>query len=229
MQPDERLIDVGCGMGDMAVAYAASGAAVTAVDFSEAMLDAARARAAIDEVSVEFRVGDATALDFADDSFDACRSERVLQWLPDVAVGLAEIRRVVRPGGRVCLVDSDWRTLALDLDDLNLGRLIGDAMMGQRGASAAAGGRLLNLCREAGFVDLECTADTHVWTEWDPDTTPNPSGLFPLRVVMPQLVESGLVDADSAERFLEGVFAAGRAGRFFMSLSMMAVFGRVPT
>ena len=102
-------------------------------------------------------------------------------------------------------------------------------MMGQRGASAAAGGRLLNLCREAGFVDLECTADTHVWTEWDPDTTPNPSGLFPLRVLMPQLVESGLVDVDSADRFLEGVIAAGRAGRLFMSLSMMAVFGRVPT
>ena len=79
-------------MGDMAVAYAASGAAVTAVDFSEAMLDAARTRAATDKVSVEFRVGDATALDFAADSFDACRSERMLQWLPDVARGIAEIR-----------------------------------------------------------------------------------------------------------------------------------------
>ncbi len=86
---------------------------------------------------------------------------------------------------------------------------------------------MLNLCRDAGLVDLDCTADTHIWTEWDPETEPNPSGLFPLRAVTPQLVGPGLMTAEEAARLIDGIFAAARAGRLFMSLSMVAVYGRV--
>ena len=122
LQPNDRLLDVGCGMGDMACGYAAAGAAVTGVDASEAMLGAARERAGRESVSVDFQVGDATALHFPADSFDACRSERVLQWIPDMAAAVHDIVRVVRPGGRLCLIDTDWRTFAADLEDLELSR-----------------------------------------------------------------------------------------------------------
>jgi SAM-dependent methyltransferase len=215
-------------MGDQAVGYALGGAHVTAIDASEAMLGAARERAARAEVSVRFDSGDATALGFEDDSFDACRSERVLQWVPDMAAALDEMRRVVRPGGRICVVDTDWRTLAADLPDLHLTRKLGDAFLDMRGTAAAAGGRLLNLCRDVGLVQLECTADAHVWTEWDPEVEPNPSGLFPLRVVAPQLVELGVMTAEDTDALVDGLTAAGAAGRVFMSLTMTAVCGRVP-
>ena len=142
----------------MACGYAAGGATVTGVDASDAMLDAARDRAERESVSVDFHVGDATALDFPDDTFDACRSERVLQWVPDIGAAVREIVRVVRPGGRLCLIDTDWRTFAADLDDLELSQGLGRVFMSRRGPSAAAGGRLLNLCRDAGLVDLDCTA-----------------------------------------------------------------------
>ena len=227
MAANERLLDVGCGMGDMACGYAAGGATVTGVDASAAMLDAARGRAQRESVSVDFHVGDATALDFPDNAFDACRSERVLQWVPDIGAAVRDIVRVVRPGGRLCLIDTDWRTFAADLDDLELSQGLGRVFMSRRGPSAAAGGRLLNLCRDAGVVELDCTAATHVWTEWDPEIEPNPSGLFPLRAVAPQLVGPGLMTAEDADRLIDGIFAAGRAGRLFMSLSMVAVYGRV--
>ena len=88
---------------------------------------------------------------------------------------------------------------------------------------------MLNLCRDAGLVDLDCTAATHLWTEWDPETEPNPSGLFPLQAVTPQLIGPGLMTAEDAHRLIDGIYRRGRAGRLFMSLSMVAVFGRVST
>lgn len=228
MTQGERLLDVGCGMADQAVAYALAGASVTAVDPSEGMLDAARERATRADVTIHFGPGDATALAFDSDTFDACRSERVLQWIPDMAAAIDEMRRVVRPGGRICAVDTDWRTLAADLSDLGLTRKLGDAFLAMRGPSAAAGGRLLNLFRDAGLVDVDCTADAHVWTRWDPTVEPNPPGLFPVQVVVPQLAELGLMTAEDSDALVDGLSVTGAADRFFMSLTMVAVCGRVP-
>jgi SAM-dependent methyltransferase len=172
-------------------------------------------------------VGDATALDFTDDTFDACRSERVLQWIPQMTEAIREIARVVRPGGRICVTDTDWRTFAIDVPDRQVARDISNAIIDLRGESALAGGRLLNLCRDAGFVDVACTADTHVWHEWDPETEPNPSGFFPIDTVITQLVDLDMIEQPVADTFLDQLHASARAGRFFMSLSMVAVFGRV--
>ena len=52
-------------------------------------------------------------------------------------------------------------------------------LVDDRGAAAAAGGRLVNLCRDAGLTDVAVEPATHVWTEWDPDSEPAPSGYFP--------------------------------------------------
>jgi ubiquinone/menaquinone biosynthesis C-methylase UbiE len=223
---DERLLDVGCGMGDMACSYAAAGAHVTAIDASEAMLGAGRERARREGVTVDFQAGDATALAFDDGSFDACRSERVLQWIPDIPRAVGEMVRVVRSGGRLCLTDTDWRTFVIDIPDSQAMRTINNAVIDLRGASALAGGRLLNLCRDAGLTDLDCTAGTHVWHEWDPDTEPNPSGFFPLNTVVAQLVDLDMLEQSVADAFLDQLNASARAGRFFMSLSMISVFGR---
>jgi SAM-dependent methyltransferase len=201
---------------------------VVGVDASEAMLANARARAAAAEVDVDFRMGDCLALADADGSYDAVRAERMLQWIDDSAAAVAELVRVLRPGGRLGLIDTDWRTLAIDLPDHEVAIAVGQAMVATRGWPAAMGGQLVNLCRQAGLVDLEVRPATHVWTGWDPDVEDSPSGFFPLDEVMPQFVESGVLTAEQCDSFLTQTRDAGREGRFFMSLTMFAVSARKP-
>jgi ArsR family transcriptional regulator len=96
--------DLGCGTGALAEALAPHVARVEAVDASPAMLAAARARlAGVENVAV--REGTLEALPLADDSLDAAVLLLVLHHVPDPPAALAEVARVVRPGGRVVLGD----------------------------------------------------------------------------------------------------------------------------
>jgi SAM-dependent methyltransferase len=99
--PGRRWVDVGCGTGaftDLLVERCAP-AEVQGIDPSEPQLAFARARPAASVA--EFRQGDAMALPFPDDRFDAAVMALVIFFVPDPAKGVAEMARVVRPGGTV--------------------------------------------------------------------------------------------------------------------------------
>jgi demethylmenaquinone methyltransferase/2-methoxy-6-polyprenyl-1,4-benzoquinol methylase len=103
-----RALDVGTGTGDLAIAAAQMypGAQIVGVDFAPEMLERGRdkvRRLGLGE-RVQLQVGDGARLDFPDNTFDACCSAFVARNLGDLPDGLAEMRRVVKPGGRiVCL------------------------------------------------------------------------------------------------------------------------------
>src|SRR5204863_3847073 len=99
-------------------------------------------------------VGDASALDEPDDSFDAVRSERTLQWLAAPAAAVAEMVRVVRPGGRVSLIDTDWSTFAIEVGDDALAALVRDWLRIERNRPSNVGRRLQELLGAAGCVPL---------------------------------------------------------------------------
>lgn len=99
----DRVLDIGTGDGTCAIAAARRGGVVSAVDTSQAMLDAAAERAREARVQVDFQVGSASALPFGDASFDRVLAVTVLGLVPDPGRALAELVRVTRPGGQVVL------------------------------------------------------------------------------------------------------------------------------
>lgn len=105
LSPGDRALDVATGTGDLALELAgrvAPGGEVVGVDFSEKMLELARAKSG---ARVRFESGNALALDFSDDAFDAATVGFGARNFSDLDRGLAEMTRVVRPGGRVVVLE----------------------------------------------------------------------------------------------------------------------------
>lgn len=103
----DRVVDVGCGTGDLSLACARAGAgAVLGVDFAAPMLPLARRKAARrGATSVAFVRGDGLRLPLADGAADAWCAAFVMRNVPDVDGLLAEAHRVLRPGGRLAVLD----------------------------------------------------------------------------------------------------------------------------
>ena len=99
--PGDAVLDACCGTGDLALAAERAGGKVTGVDFSERMLERARAKSQ----TVEWVHADVTALPFEDASFDAVTVGFGIRNVPDLEAGLAELGRVLRPGGRIACLE----------------------------------------------------------------------------------------------------------------------------
>ncbi|MDQ3696292.1 MAG: methyltransferase domain-containing protein [Chloroflexota bacterium] len=101
LEPGSRLLDAGCGTGQFALEFAALGCIVTAIDVAPAMIERARAHGAERQLEVEWRVGDLSSLPDPAASYDAILARVSLQFVPNPWVALQELRRVIRPGGRL--------------------------------------------------------------------------------------------------------------------------------
>jgi SAM-dependent methyltransferase len=99
----ERVLDIACGSGTVALVAARRYCAVTGIDYVPALIKRARQRAAAEGFEVDFRVADAQALPFPDASFDVVLSVYGVQFAPDQARAASELLRVCRPGGRIGL------------------------------------------------------------------------------------------------------------------------------
>jgi len=98
-----RVLDVACGNGNATLAAARSGTTAIGVDYVPSLLESARERAVAEGLDAEFRDGDAEALPFGADEFDAVLSVFGAMFAPDHRRTAAEIARVTRPGGRIAL------------------------------------------------------------------------------------------------------------------------------
>jgi demethylmenaquinone methyltransferase / 2-methoxy-6-polyprenyl-1,4-benzoquinol methylase len=145
--PGTRVLDVATGTGDLAIEAARRGGDVVGMDFSEGMLERARAKAADPRRSaagsaspaagapIRFEQGDALALEHPDDAFDAATVGFGARNFADLERGLREMARVVRPGGRVVVLEittprrpplSTFFSLWFDRIVPVVGRVVGD-------------------------------------------------------------------------------------------------------
>ena len=101
VRPGDDVLDACCGTGDLAIAARKAGGKVTGLDFSEPMLERARRK----DATIDWVRGDLLELPFADSSFDAATVGFGVRNVADLEQALAELRRVLRPGGRLAILE----------------------------------------------------------------------------------------------------------------------------
>jgi ubiquinone/menaquinone biosynthesis C-methylase UbiE len=159
LQQARHVLDVGCGLGTDVAELAQRlppGGTATGIDASDTMIDEARRRTAHLGRSIVFDIGDAASLPYDDASFDACRTETVLNHVPDPQQVIREMARVTRPGGRIAALEFDHGTTLVDHPDRETTRTIlrtfSDSM-----AQGWIGRQLPRLFRQAGLTSLQVT------------------------------------------------------------------------
>ena len=167
LRPGMSLLDVGCGPGTLTIDLAARVAPgeVTAIDISaEVIAEAAAHARTVGATNLTFTVGDFRTAGLAAGSFDVVHAHQVLQHLRAPVSALAEMRRLIRPGGVVAARDGDYSAMVWTPRDalLDRWREIYLGVTRRNGAEADAGRWLLHWAREAGFQDIAYSTST--WT-----------------------------------------------------------------
>ncbi|MFV2019627.1 methyltransferase domain-containing protein [Micromonospora sp. LOL_023] len=222
LRPGLTVLDVGCGPGTdlpaMAVAVGSDGA-VIGVDHDPEMLEQAQRRSAA-HPQVSVRAGDAHALPFGDASVDRARIDRVLQHLADPRQALAELRRVVRPGGLVALAEPDWDTLAIDAVDTATSRAYTRYIVSDLVRNADIGRQLGRLLADAGFEVVALDATVAMFRDYR-----EAEAVLRMPAVAQHAWQSGALDEASARTWLDSL----ANGPFLAAVTFFTVIGRVPT
>lgn len=155
----DSVLDAGCGTGLLTAlmsAQAGQSGQVTGLDQSPHMLELAATRCnALG--NVKLHQGDITNLNFDTDSFDAASSIQTLLYIEDVDSALKELYRVLKPGGRIGIIETDWHGLVINSPDIALTRTMTDAW-DSTVASPNLPPRLIPLLRETGFKAVSVQA-----------------------------------------------------------------------
>jgi arsenite methyltransferase len=215
----ERILDVGAGpgllMADMAAVVGPAGH-VTGLDASESMLAAAHRR--IDALPTADHItlvqGDATELPLPDRLFDAATSTQVYEYVPDVDRALAELHRVLRPGGRALILDTDWASIVWNASDqARMDRVL--AAWTDRFADPHLPRSLSRRLRDAGFRIRGRQVLALLNAEYDP----NSYSVVNIETIGAYVTGRHGLTRDEVEAWQRDLAQLGAEGSYFFSLN----------
>ena len=212
LRPGLRVLDVGCGTGDylrLLAPLVAPGPAV-GVDLSATLITEALQRDARGQDNLSFQVGSAYELPFPDASFDRVLANQVLLHLDDPWSAVAEMRRVLAPGGLLSIGEWDWDSTCLAATDRELARrfthLLCDHMHN---------GLLVRevhwQLRAVGFVHVSVTPEVRVSRSVDAVYE------WLVEPVVHQLVRARQFEPEEGTRFLDDLRERSDADRYFLA------------
>jgi len=221
----DRILDVGCGVGHEAQRLARQvgpQGRIVGIDKNELMISEARHRSG-SALPIEYWVSDARRLELADNSFDLCRTERVLRYIEQPEQALREMVRVVRPSDHVLAFDFDSDHTIVDAPDPPLARRIAE-VLDAAVPNPWLGRQLFGLCKQVGLTEVKVVPHAAV------ATSPQ---YFPIyrRLVAGSLdraVAAGRIDASEVARWWGLLEHADREGGFFAVTLGSIVCGQKP-
>lgn len=208
LRPGSRVLDVGCGPGSISVglAKAIEPGELYGIDLEASQIEIARASAAAGgHANAGFQVGDATDLQFENNSFDAAHTHAVLMHVPDTEKALGEIMRVLKPGGvlasREVVTYSSFVGPGEAIDDEAWSTF--SKLVSASGGHPDMGLNLKNVFVDAGFKDVEWSASFDVFS------TPEDAAFFHAFVnewflsdeVVNQATQAGLATVEQFEKW----------------------------
>lgn len=217
-RPGEHILDIGSGPGLLALQLAdkvAPNGRVMGIDISSDMIKFARSRCeeATSREFVSFEEGDAASLPFADATFDAAVSVQVYEYVGALTEALNELYRVLRPGGRVVIVDTDWDSVIWHTDDASLMTQVMNTWR-SRFADPHLPKTLRRRLQDAGFVNQRTNPLTILNTEYI-DTA---YSVRHLPIMANFVIKNGLPES-TVDKWVEDLEHQDRQGTYFFSLN----------
>lgn len=215
-----KVLDVGCGIGGatfpLAEITGPTGLAA-GVDISSAMVEAANGRR-WGRAGIEFRIGEAGANPYPDKFFDAARCERVFLYLPDRLAAIREMKRVVKPGGPIVLLDTELDCTAVYSRKPALTRKM-TSIVAASMPNPNSARDLPALARQAGLKDVK--------TEVSAISTPHEFFLRVMAGALASAAEKGSVSRAEVDEWLEEQAQLNESGDFFQMWFYVLACGTV--
>lgn len=225
VQEGETILEVGCGTGGAVRALAPlvePRGRVIGIDASATMIAEAEKRSVGLTSPIEYRVADAQALPFPDNSFDGCYADGVFEILPDPQRALAEMVRVLRPGGRLVIPGPDADASVIDAADRDVTRRF-IHFMSDYESNGWIGRQLPGYALDLGLDEINVVPLTGIVTDF--------AFAYNLwfRDSLAHAQAAGVLSAAEVTAWVADQAARQRAGRCFLTWAVFVLYARKPT